>query len=333
MQLKKGFVLALVTVFLLNASFALVDIPRAGAQPPASGDWVITAAETVTGGSYEVTNGNIIVRDGGNLVLDGTTIIMNRTGGPTRSVDVQRGGSLTLRNGAILRAIVPDRLYYFYVRLGANLTMTDSQVYDVGDMWGNFQNVGMYLASSSVLIDKCVISHGGYGIAIEDASPVITNSTLWNNSATAITVDGGAPVIAFNNISDNGFAGAWWTARTGIILTNTNATVSFNLLNHNGWNGGNGGNGISVSTSNVTIDNNTITDNSGTGIVVDNHSSGTLADNNIGFNPAGGIFIYDHSDVAVLNNRVLCLNSQSFYTTGVCTPFVRGLASILVMLQ
>jgi hypothetical protein len=78
-------------------------------------------------------------------------------------------GSLTLRNGAILRAIVPDRLYYFYVRLGANLTMTDSQVSDVGDLFGNFQNAGLYIASSSVLIDRSVITHGGFGLMIEDS--------------------------------------------------------------------------------------------------------------------------------------------------------------------
>jgi hypothetical protein len=100
-----------------------------------------------------------------------------------------------LRNGAVIQSNSVNNYYYFIVRDGGNLTVTDSQVYDVGDQNGNRQNQGLYTASSSVLIDRSVISRGGVGIVVEDASPVITNSSIVNNSGWGLNIDGGAPVI------------------------------------------------------------------------------------------------------------------------------------------
>lgn len=294
----------------------MVGLPMTAGQPPLLGDWIITGSESLSGGSYEVHDGDIIIRDGGTLTLDGTEIRMDDTTGPQYRVEVQSGGTLIMRNGALIRSEHNNSNWYsFFIWDGATARITDSNISDVGSIFANWQDLGIFIESDDVLIDNTDITRGGFGIMMFFSDATITNNTIYDNQGTGVYTELGEPVINDNHIIGNGVNGWWWGTYPGIQAYNSNATIDGNTVDNNGWNGGNYGSGIQVALSHVSVRNNTITNNADQGISVDNHASGTIADNDIRWNDDQGIGIRDHSTVDVINNKVYTNNEVGIYVT------------------
>jgi parallel beta-helix repeat protein len=333
-QIQGGLILkttkVLIALLMVTTGlFALVtDVPTTTGLPPANGNWIVSVAETVTGGSYNVTNGNLIIQKGGTLTLDGTTVLINDTngqGGMQYFVEIQNGGALIMKNGALIRSSMNgSNWYYFYIRQGAKATIAYSNISDVGGPAGwNWNQLGIYIQSSDVTIDHTDITRGGTGIIIDQCNPTISNDTIYKNDGYGIDISAGSPYIYKNNISDNGRNWFWWQQAHGINIWNSNPRIDYNLIKNNGW-GNSHGWGIYAQVSNLTIRNNTITKNAAGGMWLRNHANGILADNSIIDNSDIGIWIEAVSDPMVLNNKVHTLGWHSLQVDGVSSPYVSG---------
>jgi len=310
--------------------FALVtDMPTTSGLPPVSGNWVVSVAETVTGGSYNVTNGNILIQNGGTLTLDGTEVLINDTngqGGMQYFVEVQSGGTLIMKNHALIRSSMNGSNYYFfYIRQGATATILYSNISDVGNGGGQWQNYGIYIQSDNVIIDHTNITRGYWGLILDFASPTISYNMINNNEAIAIDIDTGNPSIHHNNIISNGMGNnPWWQNFHAINIWNSKPIIENNNIRSNGWKGNAPGWGIWAQVSDITLRNNTIQANGGGGAALLNHVTGIVADNTFTDNQDIGILIEDVSSPMVINNNVRAPNRHSLQVDGVSTPYVSG---------
>jgi parallel beta-helix repeat protein len=301
--------------------------PTTSGLPPANGNWVISAVETVTGGSYNVTNGNIIIQKGGTLTLDGAEILINDTsgnGGQQYFVEVQNGGTLIMKNKALIRSSMnASNYYWFYIRSGATASISYSNISDVGNN-NNWAQEGIYINSNNVTIDHSNISRGYYGLIIDSVSPTISYNNIVNNDAYALDINSASPNIHHNQIIGNGKGGPWWQAWNGINIMNSKVTLENNNIRSNGWKNNAWGWGVFAQVSNVTMRNNTIQANGAGGIWFRTHVSGIVVDNTLTDNQDIGILIESVSSPSIINNNVRSPNRHSLQVDGMSTPLVKG---------
>ncbi|MFA4906648.1 MAG: right-handed parallel beta-helix repeat-containing protein [archaeon] len=185
---------------------------------------------------------------------------------------------------------------------------------------------GIYLSSTNATITNTIVRSSGTGISASSCSPKITNCTLTNNS-TGFSGSASSPEIDFCTISNNTGSGIYFTSSTSSPII-TNSVISDNngygiqysygygvlkvdgnqITGNDNWGLFIGGasSGTEVKNNDITnnvggiysnfddgtihttIENNTISGNSGDGVYATN-SSGTIRNNTIENNTGDGI--------------------------------------------
>ncbi len=116
----------------------------------------------------------------------------------------------------------------------APIVFTSRQVTQApGDWYGiDFQNT---TDDATSIMEHCIVEYAGYasgnGINIQSSSPIITHTTIRNNSCRGISVDSGAPTLSDNTFSDNGDYDVYLTSPTGGILTGNTIANGIYFIN------------------------------------------------------------------------------------------------------
>ncbi len=234
----------------------------AHAQPPASGDWVVLTTETET--YYDQ---NLYVNGSlyinGNLTLDNVTLIMNE-----QNTTITVNGSLVLANNAVITATnVGD--YNIVFNPGSKAKFADSTIekYGTEGIWFN--------RTESVLIDGCRLQGAIYATntTIQFTDNELTPDNERLDFVTGLYLSG-----AYNS-----------TISSNLIYSNSTYNNEFDAL-------------YSISSRNLTIENNNVTTHDGYGFMVVDINNSTISNNEINIKDTGtGIYIMGEHNIIKSN--------------------------------
>jgi len=152
---------------------ALMALPSAAqTPPPASGDWVILDATTVSDRAINI-NGSVTIQGDGMLTLVDVDLTLTSAPDGSIGIVVTSGSRLLVKGGSIASA--NNERYHFMVMAGGHLTMENTTV---TGMWQS----GGYITQSL-----------GGGLQVYSDHVRLTNCTFTRNERMAIFVKGVAP--------------------------------------------------------------------------------------------------------------------------------------------
>jgi hypothetical protein len=164
---------------------------HAKADPPASGDWVISSSQAYTDKNF-IVNGSLIVQNNGRLTLVNTTIRMNPGADGAFSVRIDKGGTLLVRDKSSFTSY-SGKKYGFMAYNQSTLEITKSTIIDAGWAWGgNGSSAGVFLDTTAVTIQDSTFVRDYYGVVDNGRDLTIinckflniTNAGIYANSAT-----------------------------------------------------------------------------------------------------------------------------------------------------
>ena len=291
------------TIDLLAGTYFLT-ISGAGENAAATGDLDITAPLAIIG-----TSSNLTIIDGGGL---------------DRVFDIHNGSvvisSLTVRNGNAGGFVFGGGILN-----EANLTLTNTIISNnIAGSGGGISNSGngVITVTNSAIITNT--SSGNAGGIANFSDMTFSNSVASGNTANASgggisSRSGGALTMTNSLISSNIADSGGGISNSGSILKITNSTISNNEA-------GSGGGIFSTSSSDLTVTNSTVSDNSGDGIsnfssrltVINSTVSGNTSSSGSGIaNFSNGIVTMTNSTVS--NNIFSILGSGINNFSGVVT--------------
>jgi len=190
---------------LAGGLLLLASTGALGADPPATGDWVVDDTTTLTNQDIVVT-GDVIVRNGGSLTLTGGSLSLNMTAHGQHGILVENGGQLVLEGVKDVDSVGGAYRYNITLRGSAfigNSTIRRMDGPTVPNPLSTPQ--GLVILSSSVhLYITTVRDSRGFAITVQpgslaDVTPVIESCTLRNNGGGiycgGVLIATGDPVI------------------------------------------------------------------------------------------------------------------------------------------
>jgi hypothetical protein len=226
-------------------------------DPPASGDWTVSDTTLVTDRTVDL-HGDLTVTSTGSLTLENVTlrIFVNTDG--EHGIEVQTGGSLVIEDGDDLASTTGDasvvdaqpnsRSYYFIVRSGTSLRISNSFVYRCGHT-GSVGNtrLGLFLGTDDATIEGTTLDDCLHGLVLDHAVIAVTDSTISNSTYHGVNAVDSDVTLTRVHMADNGYEGArlvrgdalldgCWVGgnRNGLqIRTGANVTVNDTVVKGN----------------------------------------------------------------------------------------------------
>ncbi|UCC93635.1 MAG: right-handed parallel beta-helix repeat-containing protein, partial [Thermoplasmata archaeon] len=237
-------VLSIVLLLLLAGAGA------AQTDPPATGDWTVSDTTLVTDRTVDL-HGDLTVTSSGSLTLRNVTLRIHLTSDGEHGIEVQTGGSLVIEDNDDDASTTDDasevdsqpntRSYYFIVRSGTSLRISNSFVYRCGHTGsvGN-ERLGLFVGTDDATIEGTIIDDCLHGLVLDHATITVTDSTVSNCTYHGVNAQDSDLTLTRVTMADNGYEGA--------------RIVRGDALLDGCWVGGNR-NGLQVRTgANVTID-------------------------------------------------------------------------------
>ena len=231
-------------IFLPNADISPVNDVEA-AVPPAlesattywDGDWLVDSNATYQNQTI-IVNGNLIVKEGNALTLINVTLKMNGTGNLSRYIQVNNTGSLyiqdydgdplTMEDGCNITSNHTDskHRFGFNITSGANFTMINSELSELGRPAGISREWGLYIRTDDALVRNCRIYNCYAGIVVASSSGTnIENNTFSNILSYGMYLPGASDLFIYNNTIDLLFDnsdGIWLTSgQRNLIVGNS----------------------------------------------------------------------------------------------------------------
>ncbi|MCB0263073.1 MAG: right-handed parallel beta-helix repeat-containing protein [Calditrichaeota bacterium] len=245
----------------------------------------------------DATGTNTVIKCIG--ILDTSTTIEGFT---IKGGDAEQGAGLYISNGSMLK-ITNNKITENIISLGAN----------------NGFGGGIYIKNSSptILNNEIIANRAQYsgGIYItENSSPKILYNTLTNYTTLPYTVNihvnESSPLIKGNKLSPDVTQYSFEGAGISINGVSSSPRIINNIIfNHTSH-------GIAYSSSgHAVINNNTITDNAGDGILIGSSATpDSIVNNIIAFNAGYGIREYDSTaDPGIVSYNLFFNNDNGFY--------------------
>lgn len=226
-------------LLVLLLSVMAFTAQQAKADPPLSGNWVISNTQAFTDKNF-IVNGSLIVQNNGRLTLQNTIIRMNPN--PNGYVQVEKGGTLLVRGGSIITTYAgfPYGIVAFN---NSRLEITNSSVYDAGwTFTGNGSSAGIFIDSTNVLIADSLFARDYYGVIVNGRDIAIEHCQFLNITNTGIHVFKATVTVANSELK-------WNSIGVRVIAGNvqgTNLTIIGNAY------------GLSAVNSKVNIETSTV---------------------------------------------------------------------------
>jgi len=274
-------------------------------------DWTVTDVRTYdhAGATIIMDGGNVIVANGGTLTLDHVALLFTVASDGAHGIVVQAGGTLIMKNGAVISSNSFPKTIFCGFLAGSTVSISLGGIGSVaGKVLGSpYTSVtGIYIGTKNITLNQLVaINNWDSGNANQlvplvyvDADGVtFKNSTLQNLKGSAIYANRTTTVID-TNIK---FTGPPTNTGTGIYapdwcggLTLLNVGISLESY------------GVYSSTD-VTIDNSKINNNTNDGVYVDTMSSLTLKNTEVANND-NGVSLWDASQGTISKNDRIFYN-------------------------
>ncbi|TET89789.1 MAG: right-handed parallel beta-helix repeat-containing protein [Methanomassiliicoccales archaeon] len=263
--------------------------------------------------------GDLVIGSGGELIFKkNVTLIVYCTERGEYKIQVNASGGFNILNKSVVKSNSEIYKYKFLVYGTLNVKNESTVKWTWGNGAGPEGGIQM-LSGSSAMIENSTITEGGtHNVYVSgNAAPVIKNSniTYAGRNASAggsgiFAIDTSDPTIEYNNISNN--------YNYGVSVTSTSSVeIAHNQIwgNHHGIEG--------TYNTQLNIHNNTIYENTGHGISLQDSSSSTKIRDNLIYstttgnqaNYEAGIYLV-HSSPTVEYNTVKDFTSWSHYAAG-----------------
>jgi hypothetical protein len=239
---------------------ALPPVERCSADPPASGDWIITGPEWYSTQTLQLM-GNLTVQPGGSLRLTNVKLGINSTYDGELHIEVQPGGQLTIDDADANPGTPDDGTeiktsggghYLFWVRAGAKFTLRNSIIRDCGYGLGTRgENAGVYIQSGDSDINGSTFSDCWCGLAVDNCAPRVVNNTFFQNDKYGMYARDTTLRIEGNMFDQNAAHGLYLHASepvlsrnvfrgnmlNGILAYSSPLTMEYNTFQLNKWRG------------------------------------------------------------------------------------------------
>lgn len=309
------WVLILVLV-MLAISPALAGAQSVNCNPPPEGDWFVN--ETVVCSSEFITlhNGSLLINESGHFTLESSsTLQLNSTSDGEYGIEVN---GTFISDGSTIESL--SNAYTFSSKLGSNLTIKNSFVYDCGYASSNNKVRGVYIKSDGSNITGTTFENNYIAIIAFSGNNNISDNHILSNYG-GLAVDGSDNVIRRNIIEDSqasgisAFLGEDLIFEHNVIKNNSGTAfpvmeINDSVINNNTFvNNTEGGFGVSGKNNNIT--NNLIVSNDNVaGLRVTNSENTRVAGNNILQNEDHGLYIRYSKDTLVKDT--VCNQSDQF---------------------
>lgn len=312
--------------------------PVEGAITYWDGEWDVDS-DAVYQNQTIIVSGNLTVLGGFSLTLINVTIRMNNTGNMSTYIHVNNGGSivisdydndpLTTEDGCNITSnnTDGDHRFGFYAHQNSGLTVTNSEISQVGHNMGPDDERGIYIHTINAIFRNSTISNGYRGIHVfEGSGSIIENCSFHSLEDDTLRIHSTSDMWIYNNsIEVNGSndfgiyieSDSWRNKIVGntINVTGSNAEgirdgssgrwndIELNVINIKG-----GADGIRVFSTYTNITSNTILawDSGADGIQLSFGGFINISDNTIvasGLNICG-IQIGNVDNITLLNNNI-----------------------------
>ena len=214
--------LLLTIAFTAVLSFAILLLVASGVaaqtDPPASGDWVVSDTTVVTDQTVNL-QGGLVVTSTGSLTLENVTLRIHVSSNGQHGIEVQTGGTLSIRDGdglasttgdaSRLEAVPGSNAYYFIVRSGTSLRISNSFVTDCGHtgMAGNTR-LGLFVGTDDASIEGSAFDGNLHGLVLDHAVITVTDSSFTNSTYHGVNAQDSDLTLTRVTLSDNGYEGA-----------------------------------------------------------------------------------------------------------------------------
>jgi hypothetical protein len=246
--------------------FILLTVSGGGAaqtDPPATGDWTVSDTTVVSDQTVDL-HGDLTITSTGSLTLTNVKLRIFLASNGEYGIEVQAGGSLVIEDSDNLASTTADasvidaqpntRSYFFIVRSGTSLRISNSFIYRCGYIGttGNTQK-GLFVGTDDATIEGTTLDDCNQGLILDHAIITVTESTVSNSTYHGIDAIDSDLTLTRVTMADNGYEGA--------------NIVRGDALLDGCWVGGNR-NGLKIRTgANVTI-NNTIVKGNNDGLQI-----------------------------------------------------------------
>jgi parallel beta-helix repeat protein len=282
-------------------------------EPPTTGDWFIN--ETVVCLSENIVlNGSLLINASGSLILENSILQFNSSF--NGQFGIENNGSLKIINSSIQNSTESNKAYFFISNAGGKIEIKDSEIRGCGFNTQTLSKQGVFIKSSDSNITNTTFISNYIGLAIYSSNNNISkNNFIYNQKI--FTVMGSNNTIS-DNIIKNNFLGSIYVLGDNLIFERNvfennsgselwgiyvnNSLISNNTIVNNTAN-------FLISGRINEVSKNLIFSNK-YGLVITNGENITISNNTITDNKNHGLFLNLTKNVQIYDNLI---NKSEYY--------------------
>ena len=253
------YIFTLVATAILSLVLMLLLAGGSAGQtdPPASGDWIVADTTTVSDQTVDL-HGDLTVTSTGSLTLENVTLRFHVNSDGQYGLEVQTGGSLTVRDGdgqaattgdaSSIEVVPASRAIFAQVWSGTTLRISNSFITQCGYApSAGIELKGLYIESDDAIISGTSIDGNLYGLILRGATISVIDSFITNSTYHGVDAQDSDVTLVNCTLADNGYEGARFMRGYAVV-------DGCNVLNNR--------NGMMIRTGcNATINNTTVEGN------------------------------------------------------------------------
>ncbi len=209
-------------------------------DPPASGDWIVADTTVVSDQTVDL-HGDLTVTSTGSLTLENITLRFHVSSDGEYGLEVQTGGSLTVRDGdgqvattgdaSSIKVVPPSKAIFAQVWSGTTLRISNSFITQCGYVPSvGAELLGLYIASDDAIISGTSIDGNLHGLVLRGATISVTDSSITNSTCHGVNAQDSDLTLRDCTLADNGYEGAWFMRGDAVVdgcqvLNNRNGMV------------------------------------------------------------------------------------------------------------
>ena len=222
----KAYALPLAIVLLAFVVVLLCGSSAAQTDPPSSGDWTVSDTTLVKDTTIDL-RGSLLVTGTGRLTIENVTLRVYVNNNGDDGIEVAAGGQLTVRDGDGAKATSWDNSaitsqptsnsFWFIVRAGATLRLTNTAMTHCGYAAGPTDHQGMYIYATGAVLRGVDVRDSLFGMLVDSGSVDAQGCSFTNCTYQGILASSSRLDITDCTIADCGYDGVRATGGTTVI--------------------------------------------------------------------------------------------------------------------
>jgi len=215
-----ALVLSAVAIALLSGAAS------AQTDPPSSGDWTVGDTTLVEDTAVDL-HGSLFVTATGRLTLENVTMRIFVSSNGDAGIEVASGGQLTVRDGDGAKATANDNSaitsqptsnsFWFIVRAGATLRLTNTAIARCGYAAGPTDHQGLYLYATGVVLRGVDVRDSLFGMLVDSGGVDAQGCSFTNCTYQGVYASSSRVDLADCTLADCGYDGVRAMGGTTVI--------------------------------------------------------------------------------------------------------------------